>query len=201
VRGGGTLVCFFRSGVKDAANAVVDQPLPGLLAELCGVQVADYDSLPPGAENGLQWVVPELTDAAAGTCVAWADILTPGSAEVVARYSQDYYAGQPAITRNRYGAGSAIYVGTLGDAATHATLVAWLLAGTGVQAPLAAPAGVEVTVRSHASGRLLFILNHTATPQEVTLDRPYCSLIGEPAQLDSTLTLAPHDVLILEEAD
>ena len=201
VRGGGTLVCFFRSGVKDAANAVVDQPLPGLLAELCGVQVADYDSLPPGAENGLQWVVPELADAAQGTALAWADILTPGSAGVVARYTRDYYAGQPAITRNRYGTGSAIYVGTLGDGATHATLVAWLIAQTGVQPPLSASAGVEITVRHHASGRLLFILNHTAVPQEVMLDQPYCNLLGEPTRLEGALTVAPRDVLILKEAD
>jgi beta-galactosidase len=201
VRGGGTLVCFFRSGVKDAANAVVDQPLPGLLAELCGVQVADYDSLPAGAANGLQWVRPELADAPQGTSLAWADILTPGSAEVVARYTADYYAGQPAITRNRYGTGSAIYVGALGDAATHGTLVDWLIAETEVQPPLAAPAGVEVTVRHHASRRLLFILNHTAVPQEVMLDQPYYNLLGEPVRLEGALTVAPRDVLILEEAD
>jgi beta-galactosidase len=201
VRAGGTLVCFFRSGVKDAANAVVNQPLPGLLAELCGVEVTSYDSLPPGVENGLEWAVPELANAAPGRARAWADILTPGSAEIVARYTQDYYAGQPAITRNRYGSGSAVYIGTIGDAATHATLVDWLIGQTGVTAPLTAPAGVEITVRNHASGRLLFVLNHTALPQDVQLDGPYHNLLGEPIRVEGTLTLAPRDVWILEQTD
>ena len=201
VRAGGTLVCFFRSGVKDAANAVVNQPLPGLLAELCGVEVTSYDSLPPGVENGLEWAVPELANAAPGRARAWVDILTPGSAEIVARYTQDYYAGQPAITRNRYGSGSAVYIGTIGDAATHVTLVDWLIGQTGVTAPLTAPAGVEITVRNHASGRLLFVLNHTALSQDVQLDGPYHNLLGEPIRVEGTLTLAPRDVWILEQTD
>lgn len=201
VRDAGTLVCFFRSGVKDEANAVVNQPLPGLLEKLCGVEVTSYDSLPAGVENTLGWAVPELATAAPGIARAWADILTPGSAEVIARYTQDYYAGQPAITRNRYGAGSAIYVGTIGDAATHATLVDWLISQTGVTAPLAVPAGVEVTARNHESRCLFFVLNHTALPQEVKLDRPYRNLLGEPRRLEGTLTLAPRDVLILERVD
>jgi beta-galactosidase len=201
VRAGGTLVCFFRSGVKDAANAVVNQPLPGLLAELCGVEVTSYDSLPPGVENGLEWAVPELANAAPGRARAWVDILTPGSAEIVARYTQDYYAGQPAITRNRYGSGSAVYIGTIGDAATHATLVDWLIGQTGVTAPLTAPAGVDISVRNHASGRLLFGLNPTALSQDVQLDGPYHNLLGEPIRVEGTLTLAPRDVWILEQTD
>jgi hypothetical protein len=56
-------------------------------------------------------------------------------------------------------------------------------------------------VRYHASGRLLFILNHTATTQEVMLDRPYYNLLDEPMRLEGALTVAPRDVLILEEAD
>ena len=33
-------------------------------------------------------------------------------AEVLARYREDFYAGTPVITRNRYGDGLAYYVGT-----------------------------------------------------------------------------------------
>jgi beta-galactosidase len=201
VRAGGTLVCFFRSGVKDEANAVVNQPLPGRLAELCGVDVSSYDSLPAGVEKALEWVVPELAHATPGIGRAWVDILAPGSAEVIARYTQDYYAGQPAITRNRYGAGSAVYVGTSGDAATHATLADWLIDQTGVTSSLAVPAGVEVTAREHASRRLIFVLNHTALPQVVKLDRAYRNLIGAPMRLEGTLTLGPRDVWILEGTD
>jgi beta-galactosidase len=199
VRGGGALVCFFRSGVKDESNAVVNRPLPGLLAELCGVEVSDYDSFPLGVDNGLQWAAPDLVGAAPGVARAWADVLAPRGAEVVAHYSQGYYAGQPAITRHRYGAGSAVYVGAAGDDATHATLAGWLIAQTGVRAPLAAPAGVEVAERVDGARRVLFVLNHTDAPQEVTLPRPYRDLLGGPARRPGALSIAPRDVLVLEQ--
>jgi beta-galactosidase len=201
VRDGGRLVCFFRSGVKDEANAVVNRPLPGLLAETCGVEVAEYDSLPPGAQNGLEWSLSEPAGASVGVARAWADILAPMSAEVVARYTQDYYAGQPAITRNRYGNGSAIYVGTVGDAATNETLAEWLIAQAGVSPPLTAPSGVEVTARTDGSRRLLFVLNHTETNPELTLDRAYRDLLSDAARLEGSVQLDAHAVLILEEAE
>ena len=201
VRGGGTLVCFFRSGVKDEANAVVNRPLPGLLADMCGVAVAEYDSLPTGAENGLEWSLTGVEVAGPGACQAWADILAPTTAEVIARYTQDYYAGRAAVTLNRYEAGTVVYVGTAGDAATHATLADWLIARTSLTAPFPVPAGVEVTARAGGSRQLLFVLNHTATTQEVTFDRPYRNLLGDDARLRGTVQLGARAVLILEEAD
>ena len=40
------------------------------------------------------------------------DIMHTEGAEVLARYREDFYAGTPVITRNRYGDGLAYYVGT-----------------------------------------------------------------------------------------
>ncbi len=44
VQAGGILVVTQRTGVKDVFNTVVNQRLPGLLAELCAIEVEDYDS-------------------------------------------------------------------------------------------------------------------------------------------------------------
>jgi beta-galactosidase GanA len=46
VEKGGAVIFTARSGVKDEFNTVVNMPLPGLLAELCGIEVEEYDSLP-----------------------------------------------------------------------------------------------------------------------------------------------------------
>jgi beta-galactosidase len=119
----------------------------------------------------------------------------------VARYTDDYYAGQPAITRNRYGEGSAIYIGTLGDATTHSALAGWLLSQTGVATPLETPTGVEVTLRSNGAQRLLFIVNHTTRPQQVALKKPYRNLLSDhDNRIEGVVTVAEHDVAILEEA-
>ena len=198
VEAGGVLVLTPRTGVKDESNAVVNCRLPGLLAELAGVEVEEYDSLPPKTHNGLEFLLPELATAHLPAANMWCDVLKPNGATVVARYTQDYYAGKPAITLNRFGQGQVLYVGTLGDE-VYETLTGWLLGLAGVRRLLAAPDGVEVTERWQGERRLLFVLNHTEREQEITLDCCYQDLLGGLMSLQGTLPIAPRDVLVLWE--
>ncbi len=197
VQAGGVLVVTSRSGVKEESNAVVNRRLPGLLAELCGVEVEEYDSLPAGVRNGLEFDLPELATAHPPSACVWCDVLRPISATVVARYTRDYYAGKPAITLNRFGQGQVVYVGTLGDALLHETLAGWLLGLAGVRRILAAPEGVEIAERWQGGWRLLFVLNHTERLREVTLDGRYMNLLDGSAPIEGTVALAPRDVLVL----
>jgi beta-galactosidase len=197
VEAGGVLVVTQRSGVKDEANAVVNQRLPGLLAELCGVEVEEYDSLSADMHNELEFALPELASRSPAPVSTWCDVLKPNGATAVARYTQDYYAGKPAITLNRFGQGQVVYVGALGDARLYETLAGWLLDSVGVQAILTAPKGVEVTERWQGDQRLLFVLNHTERRQVVTLDGHYTDLLGGSAALEGAVTVPPRDVLVL----
>src|SRR5258708_7911731 len=100
VKLGGVLVVTPRTGIKDEANAVVDLPLPGLLADVFGVWVEEYDSLPPGVEQALEFSLAELSVTNPPSASILCDILAPQGSEVIARYTRDYYAGKPAITLN-----------------------------------------------------------------------------------------------------
>jgi beta-galactosidase len=200
VETGGVLVLTFRSGVKDEANAVVDQPLPGLLAELCGVEVEEYDSLAPGMSNELEFALSQFASAPPLPVKAWCDILRPTGASVVARYTQDYYAGQPAITLHQFGRGQVVYIGTMGETSLNETLTGWLLNLARVQPLLSSlPAGVEVTERWQGEQRLLFLLNHTAQMQEVTLERSYTNLLEGSTTGKGKISLSPRDVIVLAE--
>lgn len=199
VAAGGVLVLTLRAGVKDESNAVVNQRLPGLLSDLCGVEVEEYDSLPPGVQNGLEFTLPELTTAHPPAASVWCDVLKAHGATVVARYTQDYYAGKPAITLNRFGQGRVVYVGTVGDALLYETLAGWLLGLAGVRRMIAAPEGVEVAERWQGERRLLFVLNHSEREQEITLDCCYTDLLDGSAVLKGTIPIAPRDVLVLQE--
>jgi beta-galactosidase len=200
VRAGGSLVVTPRTGVKDDANAVVNLPLPGLLADVCGVMVEDYDALPNEVAQEVEFIIPELTALWPPQARAWCDILAPQSAEVLALYTRNYYAGQPAITRNIYGQGQAIYVGTFGDTLLYVTLLGWLLLDLHIQGTFFAPEGVEVTERWQNSQRILFMLNHTTHPQVVTLPRQYTNLLDE-QPISGYVTHAPHDVMVLLETE
>ena len=148
--------------------------------------------------NELEFALPELASSSPIFVSVWCDVLKPNGAAVVARYTQDYYAGKPAITLNRFGQGQVVYVGTLGDAPFYEALVGWLLDLAGVQPLLTAPEGVEVTERWQGDQRLLFVLNHTGLEQEVTLGRRYTNLLNG-SIFEGAVTIAPRDVLMLLE--
>jgi beta-galactosidase len=198
VEGGGTLLLTARSGVKNLANDVIAKPLPGLLSEIAGVLVEEYDSYAEGMSNPLRFCQPGFEDVQANAAI-WADVLRPTTAEPLAVYTQDYYAGRAAVTVNQYGAGRVIYVGTLGEAALFDALAGWTLSQAAVQPLLKAPAGVEVTARYQNGTRLLFVLNHTKETQWITLDATYRNLL-DGSVLWSERELPAREVWVLEEA-
>lgn len=199
VENGGLLLTTARTGVKDETNAVVNMPLPGLLAEVCGVEVDEYDTLPGDVHVPLTWELPDLaTRAPEAHARLWCDVLAPNTARAVARYGDQYYAGRAAITLNRFGQGQAVYVGTMGDAALHDTLVGWLVQMAGLSPLLSTPEGVEAVERWKDDRRLLFLLNHGDQSREVLLPRPMRDLLsGQTVQ--KQVTLASKGVMILTE--
>jgi beta-galactosidase len=196
VQSGGTLVVTQRTGVKDESNLVVNQRLPGLLAELCGVQVEEYDSLSSQMQNSLEFTIPELADEAHVAVGVLCDILKPAGATVVARYTQEYYAGKPAITVNQFGAGRAVYVGAVGDAGLYDPLANWLLDTVGLQSAFTMPPGVEVSRRARAGKNLDFILNHNDSPQTIHLGSACLNLLTG-LQLEGNVQVGPFEVLVL----
>jgi beta-galactosidase len=196
VENGGTLLTTARSGVKDETNAVVNVPLPGLLAEVCGVEVDEYDVLPSDVNVPLELEMPEpALDAYARL---WCDVLTPTTAQTVGRYQGEYYAGRAAVTLNHFGQGQAVYVGTLGNAALHNAVIGWLVDAARVSPVLSTPDGVEAVERWKGDRRLLFLLNHADQAQDVALSRPLTDLLTGRV-VEQRVTLEPKAVMILRE--
>jgi beta-galactosidase len=198
VEAGGILVVTSRTGVKDEANAVVNLPLPGLLADLCGVIVEEYDSLLTGVAQSLEFCTPELAGIKVPARL-WCDILHPVSAHIVASYSQDYYAGKPAIPRNMLGKGQVICVGTFGDANLYHTLFSWLIRQMGLSAVMESPTGVEVTERWQDGRRFVFLLNHTENDQEVFLNGHFINVLDN-SVIEGKISISRRDVLLLQES-
>ena len=197
VHEGGTLIVGFRSGVKETSNRVVNKALPGLLADLLGVVVTEYDALYDQPQS-IRFLMPELEGVEAD-CELWADVLQPTAAEVLARYLKDYYAGQPAITRNRWGRGQAIYMGAgLSEEGLGPMLLA--LAGQqGVTSPLSAPVGVEVARRCTAEAEWWFLLNHTPEQKGVDLPEPFVDALSGQA-VGASVQLEGYGVRVLRPA-
>ena len=197
VEGGGNLVIGARSGVKDVSNRVVNMPLPGLLRELCGIKVLEYDALGRAVGSAIRFE-PGTIESADVLCPVhtWCDIIDPLDAEVIARYAEEYYAGQPAITRNRFGKGSVVYVGVMGGNQLCGALAAWLIGQAQLRPLLATPSGVEVAARESNGVTYLFVLNHTDAEQIVDLPYPCTDLISE-RRCHGQCALPAREALIL----
>jgi len=199
VENGGTLLTTARSGVKDEANAVVNAPLPGLLADICGVEVDEYDALPADVNVPLKLELPGLAlDAQAAHARLWCDVLTPITAQTVSRYQGEYYAGRAAITLNHFGQGQVLYVGSIGDVALHNAVVGWLVDAASVSPVLTTPDGVEAVARWKDGHRLLFLLNHADQARDIVLPQPLTDLLTGQVT-EQQVTLEPKAVMILRE--
>ncbi|MCJ7701449.1 MAG: beta-galactosidase [Anaerolineales bacterium] len=172
---GGLVVFTPRTGVKDESNTVVNMKLPGLVAKMAGVEVEEYVSMPEDEDSQVQLGLPNLEEAF--TASIWADVLKPTTSKPVASYAKDYYAGQAAVTINAFGSGKVIYIGTMGDASFYDGIIQWVLGLAKIKPLLDTPMGVEVTERWQGNQRLLFVLNHNAGPQNITLDAVYKNLL------------------------
>jgi len=184
---GGTFVATVFSGVVDETDLAYEG-YPGPLRPLLGVWVEEIDALYAGQTNRII-----MTDGGGSySCSHLCEIVHAETAEVLGTFAEDFYAGAPAVTSNRFGAGRAYYVATQADDAFLDAFVGGLLEEHGITAPLAAPPGVEVATR----GACTFVLNHTSEVAHVELPHQYRDLLRG-MEVTGTLALAPRDVRIL----
>ena len=194
VRDGGVLVLTTRTGVKNLDNACQAERLPGLLSDVAGVVVDEYD--PVGREA--QTVT--LFEGESATCSQWCDILQPVTASVIGRYDSEYYRGRAAVTKNAFGAGWSYYIGTVLDEEACRLLLGRIAREhLEAAAPIALPAGVEVSIRRDDDKAVVFVLNLTKQAQAVTLSprARRCAFTGIPVA--ENLSLEPGGVRIFVE--
>jgi beta-galactosidase len=190
---GGSFVASVFSGVVDETDLAFEG-YPGPLRPLLGVWIEEIDALYDNQSNRMVMVDGSASYACSRLC----EIVRAETADVLAAYGEDFYAGTPVVTRNRFGAGNAYYVASDPEDRFLDDFVARLLAEHDIRAPLEATAGVEVAVRERDGQPLMFVLNHTAEVAHVPLagQTGLRDLVrGMP--VSGSLTLAPRDVRIL----
>lgn len=191
VDNGGTLVMSFFSGIADASERILPGGHPGPFRKLLGIHVEEFDAF----GHQVRHIKTPLRGA---RCTLWADVIHLESAEPVATFTEDFYAHQPAITRNAVGRGLAYYIGTQPEPAFLRAFLAELCVNCGVRPPMRVPAGIEATTRTNENGEFLFLLNHHPTMQFVDIGpRPRLDLLsGEVVQ--GQCQLEGRDVKVLQ---
>ncbi|HHY86482.1 MAG TPA: beta-galactosidase [Verrucomicrobia bacterium] len=197
VQNGGTLVATFNTGLVDEHNIAPDGGYPHDMTDLFGLEVLEFDPLPPGEENHLTFKGAFPTSHLHPARM-WCDIIEPKECQVLATYAKDFYAGRPAITMNAFGLGKAIYIGTQSHQHFYHDLVTWLRQVVNLHPLLKVPDTVQVSMREKEGTRVYFLLNHQNSPVRVQFYKPmHDFLTGN--TFSGNYDLPPHGVLVLDE--
>ena len=158
VRGGGTLYATYMLGTVDENDLCYLGGIPGgELKEVFGITAEEIDTLYPQERRHAGKEEHELAD--------YCETVKLRGAEVMVAYADGYYKDTPAVTRNTYGKGTAIYqacrdAGTLKEKVIS-ELLEQLGIGSAVGAKAPLPHGVTAHSRSDGVHTYIFIENYS----------------------------------------
>jgi len=201
VEAGGTFVATYWTGIVDENDLVFLGGWPGgKLRQLLGIWDEEIDALYENDRNAIILKAGnplgfggeyELRDYCA--------LIHPESADVLATYRDDFYAGRPALTVNVYGDGKAYYLASNPDDGFLRDFYGALDANLGLLRSLDAdlPHGVSAQLRTDGEMNYVFVMNFNAEPVTLNLGAAtYTDLLtGE--TLSGAIELGVYDVKVL----
>ncbi|HXD01057.1 MAG TPA: beta-galactosidase trimerization domain-containing protein, partial [Verrucomicrobiae bacterium] len=197
VQNGGTLVGTFNTGLVDEHHIAPDSGYPHDLTDVFGMEVLEFDPLPPGEENHITFK-GAFPSSHLHPAKIWCDIIEPKGCQVLATYGKDFYAGKAAMTMNTFGLGKAVYIGTMSHQHFYDDLVVWLRQLVNLTPLLKVPDTVEVSMRQKGNTRIYFLLNHQNSPVRIQFYKPMHDFLSA-ATIAGNYDLPPHGVLVLDD--
>ncbi len=172
-KNGGTFVTTFFSGLVDDTDQVYLGGYPGPLRNLVGIWAEEIDALMPDESNEVEFKKSFGSMKGSYKCGLLCDRIHAESAQVLATYGSDFYAGEPALTMNEFGKGKAYYLATALKEDGIVDFLKTLVEEKGIKAAIPnAPKGVEIVTRISADGNtLIYVLNHNHDSVSVDLGK------------------------------
>jgi beta-galactosidase len=193
VENGGELVVSFFSGIVDEQDRVHLGGYPAPLRRLLGLSVQEFAPLAGDATVPLSDPTGDLV----GSATTWTEEVDLEGAEAVWQFADGELAGWPAVTRHRFGAGTAWYVATAPDEPTFRRLLDSVRTANGIEPLLpGTPTGVQVrALRSLDGTHYLVLLNHAPEPVTINLPQPMVDVVSGDQR--SVLSMSARGVAVL----
>ncbi|MFG1734742.1 beta-galactosidase [Paenibacillus sp. 843] len=200
VEEGGTFVATYWSGIVDEFDLCFLGGFPGPLRKTLGVWSEEIDALHDHDVNGI--VTNDgggLGLAEAYEAVELCDLIHLETAEALAVYRSDFYAGRPALTVNQFGKGRAYYIASRNREPFHSDFYKRLVEQTGVRRalPMELPSGVSSSIRTDGESDYIFVMNFSGEAKRVTLDGTRYNDFVSGEAVDTDLELEPYCVKVI----
>ena len=183
VREGGTLILTHLFGYVNEDSLCYR---PADLTPLTGVEVQDYDCMEPAR------IQSALYDGKSVPVLEAAELLRNHTAEVLAVYEKDFYAGSPAITRNVIGQGCVYYLAANFSDEFLRQFYFDVLTKAGVHPQLPGlPDNVKCSIREDENETYIFLYNFGENEESFPMP-PGAEALWENQASGKILTLSPR---------
>jgi beta-galactosidase len=202
VRDGGVFVTTYLSGIVNETDLCFLGGFPGPLRKVLGIWVEETDVFYDHQEQSILMADGNALGLSGQYSVRhYADIIHPEGAEVLAAYGQDFYAGEPALTVNRFGEGEAYYVASRNEDQFLSDFYAVLQERLGLKRAIDTdlPEGVTAQLRTDGERDFVFLLNFKPDKQTVDLGEEAFTDLLMDAAVRSKLELPGYGSMVLEK--
>ena len=202
VRNGGTLVTTYWSGIVDENDLCYLGGFPGGgLRDVLGIWDEELDVLQPFDRNA---ILPQsgnqLGLMGSYEATELCSLIHTESAQILATYEKDFYAGRPALTVNAYGNGRAYYMASRNDTRFLHDFYTALAADLNIRRALAVdlPDGITAQLRTNGDTEFVFLLNFNPDARDIDLAWETFTNMLTGERVTGSIRLEGYGVKILE---
>lgn len=201
VKNGGTLITTYWSGIVDENDLCYLGGFPGPIKDICGIWSEEIDALYDGEKNPVS-INCQSPISLSGTYDAevFCDLIHTEGAVSLGEYTEDFYAGMPALTYNSCGKGGVYYIAFRNNSSFIDDFYSEIIKSLHLKKAIdiALPQGVNAQTRYDEKNKFVFLLNFSG--EEKTVDLPHGIYAdAENAEPADSVNLNPFDVRIIKE--
>lgn len=197
VRNGGTVLYTFKSGFTDEYVKVRTTLMPGDIRTACGFSYQQFTNIDKINLKDNPFKVKDEDNYVS----AWAELIVPENASVLAWYDHPHWGKYAAVTENNYGKGKVIYMGSWPSVSILEKIILHALEGMGIAIP-----GIKfpIIMRQgiNTNNKLIhYYFNYSGQPVTIQYDfRNGTELFsGKKLNPKDKLTINAWDMSIIEE--
>lgn len=194
VKSGGVLVSTYLTGLVNGSDLTYLGGWPQSLQELFGINVTETDTY-----YSSQYNMIKMLDGTFIETKDYQSIIELSTAEGIANYEKDFYAGTPAITVNKFGKGQAIFIGARTEVNSLNTIYDTIVEDLDLKNSFVVNGNPVVSVQSRtlANQEYYFVMNFSEQPQSITVLEETLDLITGDNQAKE-ISLTEYGVKVLK---
>lgn len=196
VSNGGYLVSTYITGIVDDSDLTYINGWPKTLQKLFGINIKETDIYYPSDRNQI------VMENEYFTVKDYASLLDVQDADILARYANDFYAGEASVTKNKNGNGQAYFIGARTNGEFLAAFYDLITDELSLRDKSIIAGDPEVSIQSRegVNGRMTFVMNFSEKEKTIVLEEKNIDLLTG-KEMGREIKLRPYQVCVFKKSN